>query len=33
MDDIRDVNIPAKTDFSLFQRGLETTPGTSQFEA
>ena len=21
------VNIPAKTDFSLFQRGAETTPG------
>jgi hypothetical protein len=26
------VNIPAKTDFSLFQRGAETTPGTSQVE-
>jgi hypothetical protein len=24
------VNIPVKTDFSLFQRGAETTPGTSQ---
>jgi hypothetical protein len=27
------VNIPAKTDFSLFQSGAETTPGTSQVEA
>lgn len=27
------VNIPAKTDFSLFQRGAETTPRTSQVEA
>jgi len=26
------VNIPAKTDLSLFQRGAETTPGTSQAE-
>lgn len=27
------VNIPAKTDFSLFQRGAETTPRKCQFEA
>jgi hypothetical protein len=26
------VNIPAKTDFSLFQSGAETTPGTGQVE-
>jgi hypothetical protein len=26
------VNIPAKTDFSLFQRGAETTPGKCQLE-
>jgi hypothetical protein len=27
------VNIPAKTDLSLFQSGAETTPGTSQVAA
>ena len=27
------VNIPVKTDLSLFQRGVETTPWTSQVEA
>jgi hypothetical protein len=27
------VNIPANTDFSLFQRGAETTPGKCELEA